>query len=533
MDAHNKSQRYTGSNDARADAHRELLCAPKAIASRAVSALLFLKPPLGNKRAATSAAGRLAAVVVVLSLLAGCAHYQAQPLSVQSTYRQLQARSLDDPGLRAFLEQHLSRRLAPWPPGSWDLELLTGAAFYYQPGLTLARKQWETAQAAEITAGARPNPTVSVTPGYSFNPASGVSPWFPSGTLDWPVETAGKRGYRIARAQQLAEAARWNITTTAWQLRGRLRAALVNLVAAERRQTLFQEQREVQAEIVHLLEQRFQAGAVASTDVTVQRVALARLDAALADARQQAAEARPLLAVELGLPAQALHGVPFAWPALALPDITPGPALEKLRENALQNHSEIRALLAEYEAAQSALQLEIARQYPDVHLGTGYQWDQGEHKWSLGLSMDLPILNRNEGPIAEATAKRSEIAARFVERQAKILSEIDRAAAGWNVMTAQLDQMRQARDAVQHQLEAARARFKAGGADRLEVENADLETRVSALALLEVEFKAQQLAGRLEEALHQPLGPMPRFNPLEENSQVTPPTATEEEKSQP
>ena len=41
---------------------------------------------------------------------------------------------------------------------------------------------------------------------------------------------------------------------------------------------------------------------------------------------------------------------------------------------------------------------------PDVHLNPGYQFDQGDNKWSIGLTFDLPILNQNQGPIAEAKA---------------------------------------------------------------------------------------------------------------------------------
>ena len=62
--------------------------------------------------------------------------------------------------------------------------------------------------------------------------------------------------------------------------------------------------------------------------------------------------------------------------------------------------------------------LELARQYPDLHVGTGYTFDQGQNKWALGLSIDLPLLDQNQGPIAEAEAARDEAAARFVAIQA-------------------------------------------------------------------------------------------------------------------
>src|SRR5262249_9493448 len=122
----------------------------------------------------------------------------------------------------------------------------------------------------------------------------------------------------------------------------------------------------------------------------------------LSQARQQIAEARAGVAEALGLAASALAGIDVSLnlatsPAIAIELLSP-----VARREALQSRSDILGAIAEYEASQSALQLEIAKQYPDVHVGTGYQWDEGENKWSLGLSAEIPVLNRNQGPIAEA-----------------------------------------------------------------------------------------------------------------------------------
>lgn len=111
------------------------------------------------------------------------------------------------------------------------------------------------------------------------------------------------------------------------------------------------------------------------------------------------------MAEALGVPLAALNHFDFTLntDSTAADELTGKTA----RERALRSRADIAAALANYAAAQSALQLEIARQYPDVHLGTGYQWDQGEGKWQLGLTLEIPVLNRNQGPIAEAEARRS------------------------------------------------------------------------------------------------------------------------------
>src|SRR5205085_2292763 len=97
------------------------------------------------------------------------------------------------------------------------------------------------------------------------------------------------------------------------------------------------------------------------------------------------------------------------------------------RRELLLTRPDILASLAEYAASQSALQLEIAKQYPDIHLSPGYEFDQGDNKWSLGVGITLPIFNRNQGAIREAIAKRSEAAANFATLQAHAINETERA----------------------------------------------------------------------------------------------------------
>src|SRR5260370_34033770 len=154
--------------------------------------------------------------------------------------------------------------------------MLLLAAFYYQPSLEVARAQWRVAQAEIKTAGGRPNPTVSVVPEYDFTPSGGASPWLPAINFDLPLETAGKRGYRIARSQHLSEAARLNIAATAWQVRSKLRSSLLDLSAAGDRAVALQKQFSVQEQVVNLLQQRLQAGAISSTEATPSQLALAK-----------------------------------------------------------------------------------------------------------------------------------------------------------------------------------------------------------------------------------------------------------------
>src|SRR6185369_16032390 len=374
----------------------------------------------------------------------------------------------------------------------WDFRTLTLVAFYFHPSLDLARAQWNLAKTSVTTAGGRPNPVLSVVPGYSFNPPSGVSPWLPLVSLDVPIETAGKRGYRIAHAQKLSDVARLNIASAAWQVRANLRLSLLDWASAQRRADLLQRQFELQQQILDLLEQRFQAGTVIRTDLTLARVALARTSVELSDAARQSAEARVRIADALGLTVKAIAEAKFDFSLPISPEATEELTAAAVRQQALLGRSDILAALADYAASESALQLEIAKQYPDVHLNPGYQFDQGEHKWLFGLSTELPVLNQNKGPIAEASARREESAAHFTVLQAKVIGEIDRALAARSSALDQLtNQIRLARLA-SDQAAAVQDMFDAGGADKLELSSVQLETAVTDLTALDAQIKAQQ-----------------------------------------
>src|ERR1039458_495177 len=170
---------------------------------------------------------------ILLCLLTGCVRFQPQPLSPAETSAGLESRSLDNPDLKAFLEKNLNRELSTWPEAKWDFEMLTLAAFYYQPRLDVARAVWAEARAGIVTAGARPNPTLGFTPQYVFN-SGGQPPWVATLNLDIPIETAGKRGSRIEQAKHLSESARLDIAATAWQVRRQLRISGIDFTSAGR-----------------------------------------------------------------------------------------------------------------------------------------------------------------------------------------------------------------------------------------------------------------------------------------------------------
>jgi outer membrane protein, heavy metal efflux system len=439
-------------------------------------------------------------------LLAGCAHFQQQPLAPEKTAAQLDARRLDDAGLKKFLEQNLSHDLQNWPQTNWGLPELSLVAFYFHPSLEVARAQWLVASAGLKTAGERPNPSVTVMPGYDSQIPGNYSPWLVPVTFDIPIETAGKRSKRIAEAEKISESARWNFVSAIWKIHSDVRASLLDLKIAERRENLLQKQFSAQQQIVKLLQQRFDLGEISHPELTAAQIALNKMQLDLSDAQSKKSNARSRLAEALGLSEAALDGEDLNFD-FSPPDVNALTSTDA-RTLALRARADILGALADYAAAEADLRLEITKQYPDLHFGPGYAWNNGntgDNQWSLGLTLELPILDQNQGPIAEAEARRKLAAAKFIELQSQVIGEIDRAVAGWRVAQEQLKTGNNLLASEQHQQKSAQAQVEAGAADQLDSLNAQVELDNASLAQLENESQLQQSFGQLEDALQSPL----------------------------
>jgi outer membrane protein TolC len=294
------------------------------------------------------------------------------------------------------------------------------------------------------------------------------------------------------------------VVTTAWDVRRQLTGALLDYSVARNRESLLKRQLDLQQEIVQLQNGELAAGAVAASDVTVARIQLAKMRLDLQATRAQAADSRSQIAQALGVPLRTLDGASlmFEFDAADAPALTS----EEARRGALQSRSDVMGALAEYEATQAALRLEIAKQYPDIHLGPGYQFDQGQNDWLIGLAVELPVFNRNEGPIAEAAARRTEAAGRFVALQARIIHEIDAAISALKAA----DEASLAEDELlaghRENLQAMELQITAGAMGALEVTSARIDAANAETLAFEASVRRQQAVRALEEAVQRPLG---------------------------
>ncbi len=456
-----------------------------------------------------------AGVALLAVLLAGCQSYHAAPLSPDAHAAALESRSLDDPRLHRFL----TAAGAPDPVSSWDLTTLSLAALYFHPALELARADLAEALAGVRTARQLPNPSLGFED-LAFTPrAPAGARWTVAPLIEFTIETAGKRRQRTAVAESLVTAARADLASAAWQVRAGVRDALIALWTAQRRADLSQRRAAASAELAAALERRVAAGEESQLELVRAHSAAQQAAVAVDQAERDRVLARSRLAAAVGLPARALDGVALDLAALDRTDpaMLAPPADAQVRA-ALTSRSDLRAALADYAAAEAGLALAVADQYPDLTLSPGYSWDAGAHRFLLLPASELPVFNRNQGPIAEARAHRQAVAARFDALQAQVLGAIDVAQARCTAARRALD----GSDVVMHSEEEHGRRtdrlFAAGEIDRGDLLAARLERLAAEEVALNSEVDVREALAAREDALEQPvfgpaLPPAPESDP--------------------
>jgi cobalt-zinc-cadmium efflux system outer membrane protein len=433
-------------------------------------------------------------------LAAGCAtqHYHPAPIAAEQTAAAFTARALDDPGLRAFAEPVYGP--AAWPPAAWDYRALSLTALYFNPSLDAARARIAESRAQILTAGARPNPSLALTPGIP-------SPYLLTVDLSFPLETAGKRGYRVQAARSLDLAARLELAQAAWTVRSAVRATLVDQLVASRILDLLRAEADRRTEQVRSLEAMASAGEISRHEVSTAEVELSRAHTAVAEAEARSVESAAALAAAIGIPVAALQDVRLAWPEWQSPPSAESLPRDEIERDAVLNRLDVRAALAQYAAAESSLQLEIAKQYPDIDIGPGYSYEEKLSYFTVGFAATIPLLDRNRGPIAEAEARRLKAQADFVQTQTEAISSGKRALALYAAALAGLAEADRFADVQTQRSEATRKSVQAGEQGHLDLDDAEIERSVAERARLDALAHAQRALGDLEDAVERPLAP--------------------------
>src|SRR5204863_61089 len=150
------------------------------------------------------------------------------------------------------------------------------------------------------------------------------------------------------------------------------RNALVDYISAQLENESITAESKARSELLRFAERKLANGEGSVFEVETARAEQLAGQLNLQASKNRVAEGRARLAQIIGVSTNALGDVEPTWPGFERPlQLDVNRAKEWLDEAPL-TRADIQRLLAEYDAAEAALKLEISKQYPDVHFNPGY-----------------------------------------------------------------------------------------------------------------------------------------------------------------
>ena len=296
--------------------------------------------------------------------------------------------------------------------------------------LLAARRALESAQAAGLSAAARPNPQISIN-SVSISPKQGIG----AGNLDSKridttlrvdelIERGGKRALRMRGASQLEQASRADLLDTRRQVRIALDGAYYDLLFAQAKVQLTSDIAGMAASAQDKANLRLKAGDLAAAEVARIEVDTLHTENDAQQAIADNATAQLALAYLIGeeVAAARLQAV-SAWPQLADPE-TPQD-LEAL----IARRPDMRAAQARLDAAQTQRDLARAQRTRDISVGAQLEhYPSGtDNTVGVGLSFPLFLGSYFEGDIRSAEVAFDAAQDALARTHAQALGELNAA----------------------------------------------------------------------------------------------------------
>ena len=342
-----------------------------------------------------------AATGLLIALTAGAAFAQALPAAQDTVNSGLQAEAA------ALLT--LQKAIALALDGNLDL--------------AVARREIEATQGQVIQGQARPNPELA----YLLEDQRAQTRT-QSVQINLPIEMGGKRAARITAAERGRDIAAEELNVRRVEVRAAVIAAFFETLAAQERAALAQASADLARRATDAVAKRVAAGKVSPVEETKARVAEAGVRVELTQAQSEQRSARARLASLLGA-----NPPRFTQVAGSVDELPVIPFLDDIQQR-LSASSALRRARLEVERRRSLADVERSKQTPDITVSLGVKRpnELQRNQLMLGVSVPLPLFDRNQGNLLEALKRedkaRDELQALNVRLDTEVLQARERLA---------------------------------------------------------------------------------------------------------
>lgn len=324
------------------------------------------------------------------------------------------------------------------PEGSITLDSALSLALTNNPELMASLWEVRSGEARIVQAGLFPNPELEVevenfggsieeesinvdSDGNVFTEKDSIKRFDGSETtvsISQSFELGGKRSKRKKVAKLEHTLLGWDHESRRLDILTEVTNEFIEVLALQEKLPIVEDLVHLSEDILHAVSERVKAGKVSPIEETRAKVELSTIAIECEKAKSDFAIARKKLAATWGSTSPLFQNV-----SGNIYTIASIPKLEDLINKVYQN-PELARWATELEQRQAALNKAKAERLPDLTLGGGVRYiDESEDNvYVMGISLPLPILNRNQGEIQEAkynlykaTSEKSAAEIRMIE----------------------------------------------------------------------------------------------------------------------
>ena len=302
------------------------------------------------------------------------------------------------------------------------------------PEVAAAKRQWEATEGQVLQGRSRPNPELA----YSLEDTRSKTRT-QSWQLNLPVELGGKRAARTKAAEKTREQAQAQLAELQATVRANVAAAYFDVLTAQERLVLARDSAALAKSSTDTVSKRVAAGKVSPVEESKARVAEAGVRVELAQAASEQRNALSRLFALLGridTPYTVLEGK-----AENLPSV---PSLADLQPLISSAPGVVLARI-EVDRRKALTALEQSKRVPDVTVSVGMQRSNETQRNVLlfGVSVPLPIFDRNQGNLLEALKLEDKARDELQAASVRLHSEVAQGQERLSTITAEVQSLQQ------------------------------------------------------------------------------------------
>ncbi len=318
--------------------------------------------------------------------------------------------------------------------GALTLESALSKAYENNPEFSAARQEADVSLGLRQQAGLIPNPELSwdVEDTRSNKQISSI-------TLTQPIELGGKRQARVdvANASQVLASADIDYRTNS--LRADVMQAFYAALKAQEGLQLAKQAVELADNGLTIAKGRVEAGKTSPVELSRAEVQLSTVRVEVRRAQLERDSTYKQLAALLG------ESVPVFSQVQGSFEHLPGlPTRDELLGR-IRGTPELRRALLQIDRSEAELHLERTQRIPDIRVSIGSQYDEQERERVnlVGISLPLPLFDRNQGNIYAASRRADQARDLRNAAELRLRSETLQAYEQWEIAVADISEFRQ------------------------------------------------------------------------------------------